>query len=128
MSDSGVAQLTRALQRVPGVLLAEVHAATSRAIVAHDSGVPIITLLAAVTHAGAKAKIVAPAVAVAEPARRLRQTGTRQILLVATAAFGMLAIFNLLVRGGADKHWVLPVLVWSIGVFYFAAAIARRRA
>jgi len=48
----------QALHRVPGVLMAEMHAASARAVVAHDSAVPAGALLAAASGAGAHARIV----------------------------------------------------------------------
>jgi hypothetical protein len=40
MSPPSVAQVLEALQRVPGVLLAEVNPQNARAVVAHDAAVP----------------------------------------------------------------------------------------
>jgi hypothetical protein len=46
LSMASIAQLIKALQRVPGVLLAEIAAGSARAIVAHDAAVPGASLLA----------------------------------------------------------------------------------
>jgi Cu+-exporting ATPase len=129
LAGPGIAQVIRALQRVPGVLLAEVNAATSRAIVAHDAAVPAASLLAAAAGAGVHARIVAdtrtPATSV-DPAG-LQRARIRQLITFATTAFIALAVIDMLVPASLGKNWLLPVLVSVFWAVFFAEAIIRRR-
>jgi hypothetical protein len=58
LSPPLIAQLVAALQRVPGVLLADWVAASAHAVVAHDAAVPVAALEAAAASTGLKARIL----------------------------------------------------------------------
>jgi hypothetical protein len=130
MSAPTIAQLTLALQRVPGVLLAAVDAASARASIAHDSGVPAASLLAAAATAGAMAHVVAdtraPEPAGVAPAR-LRNRRNRQLLTVAAALFVALAVIDALIPALAARDGLLVALSLSLWVFFLARSIAAPR-
>jgi cation transport ATPase len=126
-SSASIAQVVAALQRVPGVLLAEANSVTARATVAHDSGVSTGTLIAAAFRAGVRADIVAPR-AVARNERLARSSALYGLVVLAGAA--LLVTFGL--AGTATRYspgnpWVLPVLVAACFVFCASAFGGRRR-
>jgi hypothetical protein len=95
LSVASSSQVTRALQRVLGVLLAEVKSGSARATVAHDDAVTTASLLAAAGGAGVRAKIV-PDRAAAAPcdgaASPQRPAWYEWLPIVATAVFAALAV------------------------------------
>ena len=104
---SCVARVERALQRVPGVLTAEVNLATEQARVTRLSGsAPAAALLAALQAAGYGGRDLAqPTDAAAPPAARLGDGARVAIaaLLSAPLVLPMLAeLFG--------RHWMLPAL------------------
>jgi cation transport ATPase len=125
-SGASIAKVVSALQRVPGVLLAEANAGTARAIVAHDSGVSTASLVAAAFRAGVRADVVAPRVAVPEQSV---PKGPPIYGLLLTAGGALLVTFGL--AGVATKYspgnpWVMPVLLAACFVFC-ATAFGDRR-
>ena len=123
-----IAQAIRALQRVPGVLLAELNSASTQATVAHDCAVTAGSLLAA---AGVQARIVAdtraPTLDVEKTLQLAAAASLRRFMAVATAVFFGLAVVDLLVPDGTVKSWLGPLLIWSLWLFFIAEAVVRRR-
>ncbi len=126
-----VAQMIRALQRVPGVLLAGANGANDRADVAHDAAVPTTSLIAAAQNAGVHVRIVGdtrvPTLA-ANPTAPRHLLATRQFPIAAVGAFVVFTIVNLLVPNAAGKHGVLiglTAVLWA--VFLAKSFIAHRR-
>ncbi len=125
-----IAQLTLALQHVPGVLLADVDAVSARASIAHDSGVPTASLLAAAAGAGAFAHVVADAPAPdslgCAPARP-RYLRDRRLLTIAAALFVALAVIDALIPALAARDGLLVALSLAFWVFFLARSIAAPR-
>ncbi len=129
LSASSIAQAIHALQRVPGVLLAELGATGTSATVAHDAAVPAASLLAAVASAGVHAKIVggtAVAVNGGDAAAR-QQLRVRRLIIVAAAAFAAVTLIDTFVPDSPGKHWFVPLFISAIWVFFFAEAMLGRR-
>jgi hypothetical protein len=126
-----IAQAIRALQRVPGVLLAELNSASTQATVAHDCAVTAGSLLAAAGGAGVQARIVAdtraPTLDVEKTLQLAAAASLRRFMAVATAVFFGLAVVDLLVPDGTVKSWLGPLLIWSLWLFFIAEAVVRRR-
>ncbi len=122
--------MIRALQRVPGVLLAEVDPVNGQTDVAHDAGVPAISLIAAAQHAGVRVRIVgdtrAPKLA-GGSAASLQRFGSRQLLLAVAAAFIALAVVDLLVPNAAQKHGILIVATVALWTFFLAKSFLVHR-
>ncbi len=127
MSAPSIARVTRALQRVPGVLLAEINSASSRATVAHDSAVTLASLLAAAAGAGAFAQLVAPPAIAVEGALPLDGKRTRRLLSVAMAVAAGFALVDLLFRSTAGQHWLPAALFSLVWILTLAGASAARR-
>ncbi len=131
LAGDSVTHMIRALQRVPGVLLAEVNGANDGADVAHDAAVPTTSLIAAAQNAGVHVRIVGdtrvPTLA-ANQSASLHLLATRQFLIAAVSAFVVLTIVNLLAPNAAEKHGVLiglTAVLWA--VFLAKSFIAHRR-
>jgi hypothetical protein len=126
-----VTQMIHALQRVPGVLVAELDGARVRAIVAHDSAVPEASLIAAAARAGVTATIVAtaetPAIGVSSTSPVKARTTRRRVIGAATAFVG-LTVLNALLSSSAQNHWLLTVLLLTTWVLLFASLIVRKKA
>jgi hypothetical protein len=121
-----VAQLVRALQRVPGVLLAEIAPGSARAIVAHDAAVPGASLLAAAESAGVHAKIVTDTRASAPIADRvspLADAPMQRVLAVAAAVFLGLALGDALILHSAGNRLLLPILLTCVWAFVIGRAV-----
>jgi hypothetical protein len=126
-----LAQMIRALQRVPGVLLAEVNAADARTIIAHDAAVPASSLIAAAQNVGVHVTVIGDTRIRKpddNPVTPLHSLVNRQLLIGAATAFIVLTIVNLLVPNATQKHGVLTgltSLLWA--VFLAKSFIAHRR-
>jgi len=119
VSLPSIARVTRALQRVPGVLLAEVNATGSRAIVAHDSAVNLESLLEATARAGVRARIEAPrAAAGMRPVLQLQNTRFLQLSAIAMIPLVLFAAGSLLFQNGAVAHW--PILFCCVMIAMLA--------
>jgi hypothetical protein len=121
-----IAQLVHALQRVPGVLLAEIAAGSARAIVAHDAAVPSASLLAAAEGAGVHARIVAETRAPAPSAERvspLEAAPTQRVLTIAAALFFGLVLGDALIPHLADNRLLLPIMLSSVSAFVIGRAM-----
>jgi hypothetical protein len=126
LSAHSVADLIRALQHVPGVLLADIAAGSARAIVAHDAAVPGTSLLAAAEGAGVHAKIVAdtrapvPSAALAAPPGVIR---ARRLLTTAAALFFGLALGEAFIPHLAGNKQLLPMLLACVWAFVIGRAL-----
>ncbi len=125
-SAPSVESIVRALQRVPGVLLAEMNAASARAVVAHDGAVAPASLLAAVAAAGNRAQIIAdtrPVVPVGDG----RTLMLVRVAGVATVAFVALTLAEVFLPGNDDKLRVLPLIMSVFWFLFFAQSFVTRR-
>jgi hypothetical protein len=130
LSTLSVAQLVRALQRVPGVLLAEIAAGSACAIVAHDAAVPGASLLAAAEGAGVHAKIVADTRAPAPSADRispLADAPTQRVATIAAALFLGLVLGDALVPHLADNRLLLPITLSCVWAFVIGRAVFKSK-
>ncbi len=119
VSLPSIVRVTSALQRVPGVLLAEVNAAGSYAIVAHDSAVNLESLLDAAARAGVRARIEAPlAVAAMRPGLQMQNTRFLQLSAIAMIPLVLFAAGSLLFQNGAVAHW--PILFCCVTIAMLA--------
>jgi copper chaperone CopZ len=129
ISALSVSELKRALQRVPGVLLAEIDGSAGRATVAHDSAVQMTSLFDAVAANGAHASVVteprAPAVSggVAPP---LAAVPIQRLLLVATLVL-VLPLFGTLNPSLAKNHLLIPIVLSFVWAVVVARAVFRHR-
>ncbi|MGD0471889.1 MAG: hypothetical protein ABSB70_01575 [Candidatus Velthaea sp.] len=130
LSLPSVAGLIKTLQRVPGVLLAEIAAGSARAVVAHDAAVPGASLLAAAARAGVHATIVAdtrPPVAPVETAAPPALSRDRRIFALAAALLFLLALGEAVFPRLTSNHYLLPVLLSSLWAFVIARMLFKRR-
>ena len=130
LSAPSIARIIATLQRVPGVLFAEVNATNSSATVAHDSAVPRASLLDAVSQAGAHAAIAGGGQTPAADGRTFvppKATRFRRLAIFSSALFIALELTNLLLPKALDKPWLLPALVSSCWLAYFVVTAIRNR-
>jgi hypothetical protein len=85
LSPPLIAQLVAALQRVPGVLLADWVAASAHAVVAHDAAVPVAALEAAAAPPMLPARTAVITTAPAMTALRLFTVAVAVLVLLAVA-------------------------------------------
>jgi hypothetical protein len=132
MSTTSIAHMIQALQRVPGVLLAEVDAVGNRATVAHDAAVPTASFLAAAAGAGVYAGlVVGTPVPSTNPdaAMRIKREHIPRYIMVWVAAFVAVSLIEALIPNSPAKHWVLPVLMTTFWMsFLIAQAFGTHRA
>jgi hypothetical protein len=132
MSTTSIAHMIQALQRVPGVLLAEVDAVGNRATVAHDAAVPTAALLAAATGVGMHAGLIvgAPALRMnADSEMRLKREHIQRHMMIWAAVFVAVSLIEALIPNGPAKHWMLPILMTTFLVsFLVAQAFGAHRA
>ncbi len=120
VSVPSLSEIKRALQRVPGVLLADISGAGDSATLAHDSAVPMTSLLAAVAATGAHATVVAqpqktPAVS-AGVALPLAAVPVQRLLFVAALVL-VLPLFGTISPSLAKSHLLIPIVlafVWGV--------------
>ncbi len=132
VSVVSVDRLVHMLRRVPGVLLADMDAASGRATVAHDSAVSMSSLIAAAALAGVRATIVADARSAAAIARRTLLAPiapARRIFMFAAAVVFVLAFIAARSPTVGKTQFLLPILLSSAFAIAFAIAHAafRRR-
>ena len=123
-----VAILVAMLKRVPGVLLAEANPATARAIVAHDAGVAVASLLAAAGRAGVCARVVTAAgvpVIDRDMLSAPNHAWMRRLLVALMASFLSLALIDTLMP--KEKAWFASIALASLGIFLLVKALARPR-
>ncbi len=133
LAGTRIDDVVRALKRVPGVLLADASPGNARAVVAHDSAVPVNALIAAALAAGARVTVfrspraiaaaaaaVAIAPAGAKPSRPRIAVGTLAVAAALIAA-------DVLLPNSPQKHIVLNALVIALWISFFVVAFLRRR-
>jgi hypothetical protein len=119
MSPASIAHMIFALQRVPGVLLADLNLGAKSVVVAHDSAVSTASLLTAATASGARATLVARPVVMPNPdsnavPQKINLAMTSAVVL--GPALVLLAI-DLLDPSLATNHYFLPIflsIAWTI--------------
>ena len=125
-----IAQLVQGLQRVPGVLFAEMNATGSRVMVAHDAGVPTASLLAAASALGLQAKFVGDSrtasvrIAAALPASRLP---TRNVAIIAAILVPIALGVSILIPGFTGNRWLLPAIFLALWAIVFAQMMWGRK-
>ena len=127
-----IEQVIRALQRVPGVLTVESDAGGASALVAHDAAVPLTSLVAAASLAGAAAKVVGEmrGLPVSAATRLLPKSmdRSRHLRGVAVAAILAVIIVDMAFPTSPERRWLFlaPLAVlWAFVVF--KALSGRRR-
>jgi len=131
LSAPSIAKLIHALQRVPGVLTAEVDAANTRAFVAHDVAVPAASLIAAAISTGAAANLiadtrVAPAPRTAEPSQAAMRR--RLFMNVWIGIIVVVALIEIAIpTTPQNERWLLIVPVVSFWGFIAVNAFINRR-
>ncbi len=123
LSQRSIDQLSAALRRVPGVLLAEVRATPegASASVAHDSGVLMSSLLGPTEQAGFRATVVSPVQSSLATAVSVQGVPLRERLLIFAACFVALTLGNVLVRMDPGAAWLFPLLFVGVWVFYISS-------
>jgi hypothetical protein len=130
-APSAIEQVIRALQRVPGVLTVEADAGGASALVAHDAGVPLTSLVAAASLAGAPAKVVgemrglpASAATMLLPKSMDRSQHLRGGAIAAILA---VIIIDLAFPNSPEKRWLFLVPLAALWAFVVFRALAGRR-
>ncbi len=129
-AGASLADLVRALHRVPGVLFAEANAADACVVVAHDAAVPANSLVAASAALGIPANIITdtrPPLLVEKPGWQLQVLRNRRLMIAAAVALILLTLVDVLVPDNAHKHWLLIALTTSLWVFFIAKSIVASR-
>jgi len=123
VSDNAFARTIEALHRVPGVLFTETSVGIRRALVAHDDGVAVSSLVGAATEAGATVRVVVTALS-ETPATRARFHNVSWIsyaaLVLSTAC---VVLFALRILTANELQWIAPVFLFVMLGEY----IVRRR-
>ncbi len=132
-SAGALANLIRSLQRVPGVLVAELNAVGDRALLAHDGAVPIASLLAAATALGVQATVIRDPRSVPDGASAAQTTAAtapprvRPLTLIGVAVFVALGIADALVPALRDNHTLSVILIAAVwGFFVFDLYLNRK--
>jgi hypothetical protein len=131
MTAPATSRVIQALQRVSGVLLVEVDAESSRALISHDPAVKTASLLDAVLTAGERATVVAESRTAAIPVVTRSEPRSLRIRYIALAAISLLAsltVVEFLLPKNPLSRWILPVFTASLWVWFLLEAITRRRA
>ncbi len=130
LTTPSITHVVHALQRVPGVLLAEINAVSARAVVAHDSAVSTASLLAAAAGAGVRATIVAdpraPAVS-AGTSPPFSSVPIQRLMLFVVALVLLQALFGAVSPSLAKTHLLLPIILSLVWAFVFFSVSLKRR-
>jgi hypothetical protein len=138
ISIAAIGDVVRALQRVPGVLLADLNPSSARVTVAHDGAVLKSALVSAAKGAGAHATIVREAkpappaaatslVGALSPAREAPRPHVRASLIAMSTVAVVLICIDLLVPDSPQKRLVLNALVLAVWICFFAGLYVRRK-
>jgi hypothetical protein len=125
-----IEQVIRALQRVPGVLTVEADAGGASALVAHDAAVPLTSLVAAASLAGAAAKVVGEMRGLpASAATTLlpKSIDRPHLRGVAIAAILAVIIIDMAFPNSPEKRWLFLVPLAVLWAFVVFKALAGRR-
>ncbi len=126
-SATSISAAIRALQRVPGVLLADMHPASTRAVVAHDGAVDPASFVRAVAGAGIRASIVRDTSPVTGHALL---SDARSFKVFAASALMVLPLTFVAIffASAPERQWLLPLVLLSYAlVFFVRRAMTRRR-
>ena len=124
VSDNAFSRTIEALHRVPGVLFTETSVGIRRALVAHDGGVTVASLVGAAKAAGATVKVVVSGNSNASSAS-VPQYRNGSWLSYAALLFSTLciALFGLKIVTAAQLQWIAPIFL----LVMLADALVRRR-
>jgi hypothetical protein len=128
MSPPSIAHMIFALQRVPGVLLADLNLGATSVVVAHDSAVSTASLVTAATAAGSRVTLVArPAVARgAELAAPKRGFNIVTMCAVVLGPALLLLTIELIDPPLATNHYFLPIFLSIAWTFVLIRPMFRR--
>jgi hypothetical protein len=135
ISIAAIGDVVRALQRVPGVLLADLNPSSARVTVAHDGAVLTSALVSAAKGAGAHATIVsearpappaAAATAASLPAHAVPRPHVRASLIAMSTIAVVLIGIDALLPDSPQKRLVLNGLVLAVWICFFAGLFVRR--
>jgi Cu+-exporting ATPase len=129
---SCVAQITRAIKKVPGVEDASVNLATEQATVEHSADLSANLLVAAIEKAGYDASVVVDREDDADAERREAEIRRRgRLLAFGVALFVPTLVLGMFVADFPGKDWLLLALtvpVWAVvGAHFHRGAIAALR-
>lgn len=135
ISIAEIGDVVRALQRVPGVLLADLNPSSARVTVAHDGAVSTAALVSAAKVAGAHATIVrevkppaaAGAALAAAPAIAAPRPHVRASLIAMSTIAVVLICIDLVLPDSPQKRLVLNALVLAVWICFFAGLFVRRK-
>jgi copper chaperone CopZ len=131
LAGTRIDDVVRALKRVPGVLLADASPGNARAVVAHDSAVPVNALIAAALAAGARVTVFRSPRAIAAAAAAIAPAAVKpsrpRIAVGTLAVAAALIAADVLLPNSPQKHIVLNALVIALWISFFVVAFLRRR-
>lgn len=129
MTPASIAHMISALQRVPGVLLADLSTTTASVVVAHDSAVSIASLVRAAKETGARVTLVArPAVARdAASKASVREIDIMTMLAVVLGPAILLVAIELIDPPLATNHFFLPIFLSIAWTLVFIRPMFRRQ-
>jgi hypothetical protein len=130
MSPPSIAHLIFALQRVPGVLLADLDLGATSVVVAHDSAVSTATLVTAATAAGSRVTLVArppvaPNVDAEAPSSKKINFITMGAVVLGPAL--LLLTIELVDPPLATNHFFLPIFLSIAWTTVFIRPMFRRQ-
>jgi hypothetical protein len=124
VSDNAFTKTIEALHRVPGVLFTETSVGIRRALVAHDGGVAIASLIGAATGAGASVRIVVTAGSKSEtPAKSVAARASWMSYAAPLFAIVCLVLFSFKILTQNELQWIAPLFLLVVLV----DSIVRRR-
>jgi len=114
-----IAHMISGLQRVPGVLFADLNPTTASVVVAHDSAVSIASLVRAAKEKGARVTLVAPPAVAPEAtaATSVREIDIMTMLAVVLGPAILLVAIELIDPPLATNHYFLPIflsIAWTL--------------
>lgn len=127
LSAASVAEVVRALQRVPGVLTVNADAENAQAFVAHDAGVPMTALVAAANGAGAAAKYAVAANAGATTGGPPQMQHRPILAGVGLVAMLVVVLIEIAFPNSPDKRWLFIMPVITLWAFMLLRATLVRR-
>jgi hypothetical protein len=128
MSPPSIAHMIFALQRVPGVLLADLNLGATSVVVAHDSAVSTASLVTAATAAGSRVTLVARP-AVARGAKLATPKRGFNIVTMCAVVLGpalLLLTIELIDPPLATNHYFLPIFLSIAWTFVLIRPMFRR--
>ncbi len=118
MTATSIAHMISALQRVPGVLLAELNPTTASVVVAHDSAVSIASLVRAAEETGTRVTLVVrPTVPRDVATTSVREIKIATMLAIVLGPAILLVAIELIDPPLATNHYFLPIflsIAWTL--------------